>query len=180
MANVLVLCTGNSCRSQMVQAYLQAFLPAGNKVYSAGVNPKSMHPLTIKVMEEDGYDMSNSHSNHFDELAHVEFAWILTVSASAQEAAPFWVRFGKVYHHEFYDPRKAVGTDEEILSVFRATRDMIKAFCKDFAQNPKSEADEGFSKQPKSKKTRKVSLNEMISRYFGHVHGRNVKRPGLV
>lgn len=180
MANVLVLCTGNSCRSQMVQAYLQAYLPEGNKVYSAGVNPKPMHPLTIKVMEEDSVDMSNSHSNHFDELAHINFAWILTVSASAQDAAPFWVRFGKVYHHEFIDPRKATGSEEEVLAVFKATRDRIKAFCKDFAQNPKSEADEGLSRKPKSNRSRKVSLNKMISSYFGQVQGRLVKRPRVV
>jgi len=180
MANVLVLCTGNSCRSQMVQSYLQAFLPEGNKVYSAGVNPKPMHPFTIKVMKEDGFDISDSNSNHFDELAHIDFAWILTVSASAQEAAPFWVRFGKVYHHEFYDPRKAMGSEAEILAVFRDTRNRIKAFCKDFAQNPKAEADEGISPKSKAKDRKKDSLNKMISSYLGHVHGRNAKRSRAV
>jgi len=141
MGNVLVLCTGNSCRSQMAQAYLQQYLPKGNRVFSAGVDPKPVHPITIQVMEEDGHDLSNFTSNHYDELAHIKFAWILTGSESAQEGAPVWVRFGKVVNHYFYDPSKATGSEEERLAVFRRVRDEIKAFCKEIAQDPSAEHD---------------------------------------
>lgn len=176
MGNVLVLCTGNSCRSQMAQAYLQSFLPAGNQVFSAGVDPKPLHPFTLQVMQEDGYDVSNSTSNHFDELAHIKFAWILTGSETAQESAPIWVRFGKVIHQYFYDPSKAEGTEEERLTVFRKVRDEIKEFCKEIAQDPIAEPENwkpAAKKKEESNKRRNMIAQRMsvLNRFLNRRRG---------
>ena len=177
MADVLVLCTGNSCRSQMAQTFLQAFLPEGNKVYSAGVNPKPVHPMTVQVMREEGFDVSANQSNHVDELSSINFAWILTVSETAQEKGPIWVKFGNVIHKQFFDPSKAVGTEDERLAVFRNVRDEIKAFCKDFVKNPSAEADD--SQVPEHKRSsRKPRLRKMINYYVGQLSGRSLSNQG--
>lgn len=136
MANILVLCTGNACRSQMAQTYLQHFLPSGNRVVSAGVEPKQVHPLTVQVMAEDGFDISRNTSNHIDELEGVPFAWILTASLTAEQNCPIWVRFGKVINHHFEDPSKLEASYEEQVAHFRKIRNEIKAFCKELANDP--------------------------------------------
>jgi arsenate reductase (thioredoxin) len=135
MKNVLVLCTGNSCRSQMAEGYLRKF--AGDKavIYSAGVETHGVNPRAIAVMKEDGVDISGHTSNNMDEYADIPFDIVITVCDNARERCPYFPGSAKKFHHNFPDPAKAVGTEEVIMDSFRSTRDMIKEWCRDFASS---------------------------------------------
>lgn len=134
MRNILVLCTGNSCRSQLAEGYLKRFLGENAHVYSAGVEVHGLNPRAVETMREDGVDISAHTSNHVDEYADISFDWILTVCDHANEVCPHFPSEAKRVHHNFPDPAKAVGTEEEIRASFRSTRDQIKAFCKALAK----------------------------------------------
>ncbi|TKB99158.1 arsenate reductase ArsC [Pedobacter cryophilus] len=130
--NVLVLCTGNSCRSQLAEGYLTYF--AGDKatIYSAGIETHGVNPRAIKVMQEDGIDISKHTSNHVDEYADIEFDYLITVCDHAKEACPYFPTKAVKLHHNFPDPAKAKGSEEEIMDEFRAVREMIKTYASDF------------------------------------------------
>ena len=130
--NILVLCTGNSCRSQIAEGYLRYF--AGNKaeIYSAGVETHGVNPKAIASMQEDGIDISNHTSNSIDEYRNIDFDFVITVCDNAKERCPFFPTKAKKFHYNFPDPAKATGTDEEIAEEFRKVRQQIKAYCKDF------------------------------------------------
>lgn len=132
MKNILILCTGNSCRSQIAHGYLQQF--AGNRalVYSAGVETHGVNPRAIAVMKEDGVDISNHTSNHVDEYRHVNFDYVITVCDNAKERCPYFPTHAVKLHHNFPDPAKATGTEEEIMNEFRRVRGMIKEYCEQF------------------------------------------------
>ncbi|CAM3331945.1 arsenate reductase ArsC [Empedobacter stercoris] len=129
---ILVLCTGNSCRSQIAEGYLRYF--AGNKadVYSAGVETHGVNPKAIATMKEDGIDISNHTSNNIDEYRNIDFDFVITVCDNAKERCPFFSTSAKKNHYNFPDPAKATGTDEEIAEEFRNVRQQIKKYCKDF------------------------------------------------
>jgi len=131
MKNILVLCTGNSCRSQIAHGYLQKF--AGNKatIYSAGIETHGVNPKAIAVMAEDGIDISGHTSNHVDEYRDVDFDLVLTVCDHARESCPWFPTDAKKIHYNFPDPAKATGTPEEVMDQFRAVRNMIKDYCAD-------------------------------------------------
>ena len=131
MSNILVLCTGNSCRSQIAEGYLKQLLGDGFSVYSAGVETHGLNPNAVKTMAADGVDISTQTSNHIDEYIDVQFDYILTVCDSAKERCPVFPSTAKVTHHSFPDPAGAQGTTEEIAASFAHTRDLIK----DFLQN---------------------------------------------
>jgi len=133
--NILVLCTGNSCRSQMAEGYLRLF--AGNKatIFSAGIETHGVNPRAVEIMKEDGIDISNHTSNHVDEYLEVDFDYVITVCDNAKEACPYFPTRAVKFHHNFPDPAKATGTEEEIMKEFREVRDLIKAYSKDFIQN---------------------------------------------
>ena len=133
--NILVLCTGNSCRSQIAEGYLRHF--AGNKatIFSAGIETHGVNPRAVEIMKEDGIDISNHTSNHVDEYLEVHFDYVITVCDNAKEACPYFPTKAVKYHHNFPDPAKATGTEEEISKEFRKVRDLIKAYSKDFIQN---------------------------------------------
>ena len=133
--NILVLCTGNSCRSQLAEGYLKYF--AGNKanIYSAGIETHGVNPRAIATMKEDGIDISNQTSNHVDEYADINFDYIITVCDNAKEACPVFPSTAKQFHYNFPDPAKAQGNDEEITTQFRSVREMIKNYSKDFIAN---------------------------------------------
>ena len=133
--NILVLCTGNSCRSQMAEGYLRHF--AGDKatIFSAGIETHGVNPRAVEIMKEDGLDISNHTSNHVDEYLKVDFDYVITVCDNAKEACPYFPTKAVKFHHNFPDPAKATGTDAEILKEFREVRDLIKAYSKDFIQN---------------------------------------------
>lgn len=128
--NILVLCTGNSCRSQLAEGYLRYFHGEKANVYSAGVETHGVNPRAIATMQEDGIDIGNHTSNHVDEYMHIPFDLILTVCDHASERCPIFPGTAKRVHHNFADPAKATGSEVEILIAFRSVREEIKAYCK--------------------------------------------------
>lgn len=129
---ILVLCTGNSCRSQIAEGYLRHFFGDKAEVYSAGVETHGVNPRAISTMKEDGVDISNHTSNHIDEYLNIDFDYVLTVCDNAKERCPFFPTKAQKFHHNFNDPAKATGTEEEILQEFRTVRDTIKEYCRNF------------------------------------------------
>ena len=129
---ILVLCTGNSCRSQIAEGYLRHFANGNAEVYSAGVETHGVNPKAIAIMQEDGIDISNHTSNNMDEYFDIDFDFVITVCDNAKERCPFFPTKAKKYHQNFADPAKATGTDEEINEQFRQVRNEIKKYCKEF------------------------------------------------
>ena len=124
---VLFLCTGNSCRSQIAQATLQALGGSRFKVYSAGLEPHGVNPFTIRVMEEAGYDMRGYRSKHLDEYkGRINFDFLITVCGNADERCPYFPGMGTRLHWPFEDPADFNGPEEEKLAFFRKVRDQIK------------------------------------------------------
>lgn len=133
MKNVLVLCTGNSCRSQIAHGYLEYFTDERQvKVYSAGVETHGVNPKAIATMQEDNIDISHHTSNNIEEYFAVEFDFVITVCDNAKEACPYFPTKAKKYHYNFPDPAKATGTDEEVKEKFRAVRQLIRDYCEEF------------------------------------------------
>ena len=128
--NILVLCTGNSCRSQLAEGYLRHFHGEKANVYSAGVETHGVNPRAIATMQEDGIDISVHTSNHIDEYLHISFDLIFTVCDHASERCPIFPSSAKRIHHNFTDPTKATGSEEEIMAEFRRVREEIKTYCK--------------------------------------------------
>ena len=134
MKKILVLCTGNSCRSQIAEGYLQKF--AGNKasVYSAGVETHGVNPRAVNIMKEDGIDISSHTSNHMDEYKDITFDIVITVCDNAKERCPYFPASAEKFHYNFPDPAKATGTEEEITGEFRRVREMIKNYSENFVR----------------------------------------------
>jgi len=132
MKKVLVLCTGNSCRSQIAEGYLKQFAKGKAEIFSAGVETHGVNPRAIAIMKEDGIDISNHTSNNINEYRDIDFDFVITVCDNAKERCPFFPSKAKKFHHDFPDPAKATGTEEEILESFRNTRQMIKDYCEKF------------------------------------------------
>jgi arsenate reductase len=132
--NVLVLCTGNSCRSQLLHGYLAQALGDRATVYSAGVEVHGLNPRAVQTMAADGVDISHHTSNHVDEYAQVPFDYVLTVCDHANEVCPVFPSSAKKMHHNFPDPAKATGSEEEIMNQFRSVRDQVKAYAHDFVR----------------------------------------------
>lgn len=135
MKNILVLCTGNSCRSQMAEGYLRKFTNGQANVYSAGIETHGVNPKAVLVMGEDGVDISMHTSNYVDEYMDIPFDYVITVCDNANEACPYFPGNVQRFHQNFPDPAKASGSAEEILNEFRRVRDMIKAYARDFAKH---------------------------------------------
>jgi arsenate reductase (thioredoxin) len=130
--NLLVLCTGNSCRSQIADGYLKKFAPAGTSVYSAGVETHGVNPKAIETMKKDGVDISKNTSNNVNEYGDVNFDYIITVCDNAKERCPYFPSNAYRFHKNFPDPAKAVGSEQEIVKEFDAVRDMVKLYCTEF------------------------------------------------
>jgi arsenate reductase len=127
--DVLVLCTGNSCRSQMAEGWLNAHYDGRVRAVSAGSDPSGyVHPKAVEVMDEVGIDVGDGRSKHLREFVEQPFNYVLTVCDSAAEACPVFPGPGKRIHRDFYDPAKAEGSEEEVLAVFRRVRDEIKGW----------------------------------------------------
>lgn len=135
MKKILVLCTGNSCRSQIAEGYLRHF--AGDKavVYSAGVETHGVNPRAIATMKADGIDISGHTSNNITEYTGVDFDFVITVCDNAKERCPFFPSNAQKFHHNFPDPAKAKGTEAEIEKEFESVRNMIKQYCADFVKD---------------------------------------------
>lgn len=122
---VLFLCTGNSCRSQMAEAIVNARLGEAWEAVSAGTKPAGyVHPKALAALAEIGIQHTGR-SKLADEFRGVDFDRVVTVCDSAAEECPVWLGKGKRIHHSFIDPAKAEGTDEQVMAAFRAVRDEI-------------------------------------------------------
>ena len=127
MKRILILCTGNRCRSQMAQGILQSLDPHLD-VYSAGIRPAAeVHPLGIKVMAEIGIDISYHYPKHINQYLSEAWDYVITVCGGANESCPVFIgKVGKRLHIGFDDPDAFEGADEEVLREFRRVRDEIK------------------------------------------------------
>ena len=136
MKNILILCTGNSCRSQMAHGYLAKLLVKQANIYSAGIEKHGLNPFAVSVMEMDGIDISSNSSNLIDEYMSIEFDYIITVCDHANETCPYIPSKNAVrIHKNFLDPSiiKIDNEDEKIIKYIKC-RDEIKGFCIDFEQ----------------------------------------------
>jgi arsenate reductase (thioredoxin) len=126
--NVLFLCTGNSARSQMAEAFLRKYGSDRFKAYSAGLEPKGVNPLTVRVMAEIGMDVTQQRSKSVGEYVGKElFQYLITVCDHAEKNCPVaWPGISRRLHWSFEDPAEFLGTEEEKLSKFREIRDRIK------------------------------------------------------
>jgi arsenate reductase len=132
---ILFLCTGNSCRSQMAEGWARALKSVEIEPFSAGIEPKGLHPLAVKVMSEAGVDISGQSSKHVRDLAGIPFDFVVTVCDSARESCPLFPGKTKVVHRSFADPAAARGSEAEVLAVFRRVRDEIRDFVKSLPEN---------------------------------------------
>jgi len=136
---ILILCTGNSCRSQMAESFLKTF-DSNLTVYSAGTNPsKEVHPVAIKVMNELKIDLNNNYPKSVDQYINSTIDFVITVCGGAQETCPsFTGKVNKNIHIGFDDPADATGTEDEILNEFRRIRDeILVSFFKFYQTNIK-------------------------------------------
>jgi len=135
MKNVIILCTGNSCRSQIAHGYLKTFSDQQQiNIYSAGIETHGVNPNAIATMQEEEIDISDHTSNHLDEYANITFDFVITVCDNAREVCPIFPGATTTFHHNFKDPAKATGTPTEIQAAFRSTRDEIKQWTNTFYQ----------------------------------------------
>lgn len=134
MKKVLVLCTGNSCRSQIAEGYLRHFAGGKAAIYSAGVETHGVNTKAIATMKEDGIDISHHTSNNIEEYRNVDFDFVITVCDNAKERCPFFPSNAQKFHYNFPDPAKATGTEEEIMQQFRNVRNMIKEYAEQFVK----------------------------------------------
>jgi arsenate reductase len=132
---VLFLCTGNSARSQMAEAWLRQLGGERFTVFSAGLEPHGVNPFTIQVMEETGYDMSDHRSKHLEEfIGKIDFDYLITVCGNADERCPVFPGMGTRIHWPFEDPAAYQGTDEEKLAFFQNIRDQVQAKIQDWLE----------------------------------------------
>ena len=131
---VLILCTGNSARSQMGEGLLRH--DAGDRftVESAGTKPSSVRPEAIAVMKEVGIDITSHRSKHVDEFAGRDFDYVLTVCDNAKETCPVFFGRATRLHYSFNDPAAVEGSEERRLAAFRQVRDELRSYLKSFAK----------------------------------------------
>jgi arsenate reductase len=131
---ILFLCTGNSCRSQMAEAIVNAKLSESWQAFSAGTQPVGyIHPLTLRVLAEIGIS-HQGRSKSVDEFRNQQFDIVITVCDDAAESCPLWLGKGKRFHISFPNPVKATGSQEEIIAVFRKIRDDMANQVVEFLQ----------------------------------------------
>lgn len=135
--NILVLCTGNSCRSQMAHGYLNHFTEDKSvNIYSAGIETHGLNPGALAIMKADGLDISHHTSNNVTEYDHINFDFIITVCDHANENCPYIPSKQAIrLHHNFFDPSKVEGSESEKHKAFLKAREEIKAYCQAFVVN---------------------------------------------
>lgn len=130
-AKILYLCTGNSCRSQMAEAWTNHLKGDEFEAYSAGVAPKAVDPRGIKAMAEAGLDISGQKSKDVDALGNMEFDYVVTLCDNARESCPYFPARTRLLHHGFDDPPELAAdarNEEEAMVPYRRVRDEIRAF----------------------------------------------------
>ena len=135
--NILFLCTGNSCRSQMAEGWARHLKANIIDAYSAGIRPIGVNSLAIKVMNEAGVDISMQQSQHLDDFSEINFDYVITLCDNAAESCPVFPGKAKVLHRPFEDPYFASGSEEEIMNTFRIVRDDIRKFIEAMPDNLK-------------------------------------------
>ena len=137
MSKILVLCTGNSCRSQMAHGYLSKFLP-DYQIYSAGTKPEPVNKFAVKVMKEENIDISKNTSNHITDYEKINLDYVFTVCDNAKENCPVHLKYtNKKTHQSFFDPAEATGTDYKKILVYVKVRNEIKIFLQKFISENK-------------------------------------------
>lgn len=134
MKNILILCTGNSCRSHIAHGFLASMTAGKANVYSAGVETHGVNPKAIATMKEIGIDISGHTSNNITEYFGIDFDYVITVCDNAKERCPYFPTKAVKLHYNFPDPAKAIGTEDEINEQFRAVRSLIKDYCENFVE----------------------------------------------
>jgi arsenate reductase len=138
---ILILCTGNSCRSHLAEGVLRAALGDGFDVQSGGSKPAGyVHPLAVEVMKEIGIDISGHRSKHMNEFLKGPVETVITVCGNADQACPMFPGQVNRYHWGFDDPAHATGTDEEKLAVFRRVRNEINRVFEAYAAGRRDQA----------------------------------------
>ena len=132
MKKILVLCTGNSCRSQMLHGFLKQY--SSLEVYSAGVETHGVNPLAVQVMKEIGVDISDHTSNNVAEYQHMIFDLVITVCDNARERCPFFPGGTERIHKNFTDPAKVNGNRKDSIAAFQKVRDQIREFSDTLAE----------------------------------------------
>ena len=125
---ILFLCTGNSCRSQMAEGFAKKMLPKNMEIFSAGLEPKGLHPMAVKVMKEVGIDISQQESKNILEIPIDKIDLVVTLCGDAAERCPVFPGKVERIHWALEDPAKAQGSEEEITQVFRKVRNKIKSY----------------------------------------------------
>ena len=132
---VLILCTGNSCRSHMAEGILKSVAGESLNVQSAGSNPAGyVHPLAIKALGEIGIDISSNSSKHMNEFLQQDVETVITVCGNADQACPVYPGQVNRFHWPFFDPAKAEGSEEEIYEKFKTVRDEIRKVFTDYGK----------------------------------------------
>jgi arsenate reductase (thioredoxin) len=134
---VLILCTGNSARSQMAEGLLKHIGGGEFEVESAGTKPSAVRAEAIAVLREIGVDISGNRSKSVDEFAGQMFDYVITVCDNARENCPYFPAKTKLIHHSFADPAAVEGEEETRLKAFRQARDEIQSFLKNFVREQK-------------------------------------------
>lgn len=135
MKKVLILCTGNSCRSQIAEGFLRHFVGEKALVYSAGIEIHGVNPNAVATMKEVGIDISGQTSNSIAEYSEIEFDFVITVCDNAKEHCPYFPTNAKKLHYNFPDPAKVVGSDAVVATEFAKVRDMVKTYCIQFVKD---------------------------------------------
>ncbi|MDQ3636291.1 MAG: arsenate reductase ArsC [Acidobacteriota bacterium] len=130
--SILVLCTGNSARSQMAEGLLKHICQGKYDIYSAGIKPSIVRPEAIKALKELNIDISDNRSKSIDEFEHKKIDFILTVCDNAKENCPYFPAQTKIIHHSFEDPADTVGDEETRVEAFRKIRDEIQSYLPEF------------------------------------------------
>ena len=133
--NILVICTGNSCRSQIAEGYLKYFgkqLNINTNVYSAGIRAEGINKKAIEIMAKDGIDISKHTSNTIEEYKNTEISHVITVCDHANESCPVYLKKVNLTHENFTDPSKVIGNEFEIQDAFEKCREEIKSFTFSF------------------------------------------------
>ena len=125
---ILILCTGNSARSQMAEGLLKHIRQNEFEVFSAGTKPSIVRPEAVKVLAEVGIDISKNRSKSVDEFTNQNIDYVLTVCDNAKESCPYFPAQTKLIHHSFADPAEVEGDEETRLSAFRRVRDQIQEY----------------------------------------------------
>ena len=140
---VLVLCTGNSCRSQMMEGFLRHFAAGQAEIVSAGVEAHGLHPLAVQVMKEAGIDISGHVSDVVANYVNSGVTHVLTVCDHAAQRCPVFPGEVQMTHQSFPDPASAVGTNDEVIQQFRMVREMIRGYARAWVEEQLTHVERG-------------------------------------